>query len=88
MIIEARRWRQNGRFSCSAVQSEPSQSGVDVSVQIVITVVGGLHFRVRVRQQEMTRARYVFGESRGQTRPASLLERETRSFHQKPANRC
>jgi hypothetical protein len=34
----------------------------------------------------MARARYVLGESDGQTRPAPLLEREPGGLHQQPAN--
>lgn len=68
----------------SAFQGELSQPGGHVIVQ---TAIGLDDFRIGVRQQEVARARYVFGKSGGQTRPAPLLELETRCRHQKPANR-
>jgi len=80
-----RLWRRCRRRYCSAVlQGELPQAGGDVSVQVGCVV--GRHVGVRVRQQEMTRARYVLGESDGQTRPAPLLERESGGLHQQPAN--
>lgn len=76
-------YRLDDRVVASAVQRELSQSGRDVRVQVGLVV--GRHVGVRVRQQEVARPRYVLGESDGQTRPAPLLEREARSFHQQPA---
>lgn len=74
--------RGGGR--CSAVQGELSQAGGDVSVQVASVV--GRHVGVHVRQQKVTRARDVLGESDGQARPTPLLERESRRvLRQKPA---
>lgn len=79
-----RRWWRRRRYCSAVLQGELLQAGGDVSVQVGCVV--GRHVGVRVRQQEMARARYVLGESDGQTRPAPLLERESGGLHQQPAN--
>lgn len=75
------------RLYCSAVQGELLQAGGYVSIQVSCFIGRRRrHVGMHVRQQEMTRALYVFRKSSGQARSTPFLEREPRSFHQQPAD--